>query len=168
MQPFSAREIRREAFRLAYYYVCQFELAFPAITVLNIYEAETNYTKKEELGVGFDASLDRICNFLIEGTSLFDSPTEEALSRSTAVEDAFFDELENAGALAVGPPGPAESDATIAPTVGNPFAAKNGKRRSSLVKVGRTIEKSIRRGLSKALKSEDLELSGRNSEEARK
>ena len=87
------REIQREAFRLAYYYIFAFELPFPAVTVLGIYEAKSNYTRPEDLAPGKDDSLDHICNFLIEGQPLSDCPTVEEQSRTTADEDAFFEEL---------------------------------------------------------------------------
>jgi hypothetical protein len=87
------REIQREAFRLAYYYIFVFEPAFPAITVLGIYEAKLNYVHWKDLAPGKDDSLDHICNFLIKGRPLFDSPTVEERSRATADEDAFFEEL---------------------------------------------------------------------------
>jgi hypothetical protein len=87
------REIQREAFRLAHCYIRKFELDFPVITVLNVYEAKRNYSQPEELGPGKDASLDRICNYLIAGSPLFESPTAEDLSRTTDEEDAYFDQL---------------------------------------------------------------------------
>jgi len=87
------REIQREAFRLAYYYIFAFELPFPAISVLGIYEAKLNYIDQEDLAHGKDDSLDHICNFLIEGRPLFDCPTAEERSRTAAAEDAFFEEL---------------------------------------------------------------------------
>jgi hypothetical protein len=89
------REIQREAFRLAYYYIFACELPFPAVTVLGLYEVKPNYSEPEDLTHGKDYSLDRICNFLIEGSPLFDSPTVEETSRTTADEDAFFKELEH-------------------------------------------------------------------------
>lgn len=87
------REIQREAFRMAYYYIFAFELPFPAVTALGIYEAELNYTCVENLGPGKDDSLDHICNFLIKGHPLFDCPTIEQRSRDRADEDAFFEKL---------------------------------------------------------------------------
>jgi hypothetical protein len=88
------REIQREAFRLAYSYLFRFEPPFPAITVLDIFQAKVNYLGPEDLAPGKDSSLDRICNFLLKGNPLSDRPTLEEQSRSTADEDAFFDELE--------------------------------------------------------------------------
>ena len=87
------REIQREAFRLAFYYIFVFELPFPAVSVSDIYEAELNYARREDLASGKDDSLDRICNFLINGRALFDRPTMEEGSRTTAAEDVFFAEL---------------------------------------------------------------------------
>jgi hypothetical protein len=87
------REIQREAFRLAYYYIFEFELAFPAVTMLDLYTARLNYTHAEDLAPGKDDSLDHICNFLVENRPLFDYPTVEERSRTTADEDAFFEEL---------------------------------------------------------------------------
>lgn len=87
------REIQREAFRLAYCYIRKFELDFPVITVLNVYEAQRNFSQPEELGPGKDASLDRICNYLIDGSPLFEAPSAQDLVRTTDEEDAFFDQL---------------------------------------------------------------------------
>jgi hypothetical protein len=93
LQASPGREIQREAFRLAYSYLFRFEPPFPAITVLGLYQAELNYSGSEDLVPGKDISLDHICNFLIKGNPLFDSPTLDERSRTTADEDAFFDEL---------------------------------------------------------------------------
>jgi hypothetical protein len=87
------REIQREAFRLAHYYIAACELPFPAVTVLGIYEVKLNYNHPEELAPGKDHSLDRICNFLIEGRPLIEPPPTEERTRSTADEDAFFEEM---------------------------------------------------------------------------
>jgi hypothetical protein len=91
LQVLNQREIQREAFRLAHCYLAS-ELPFPAIKVLGLYEAERNYNL-EDLAPGKDYSLDRICNFLVESHPLFDCPTTEERSRTTAEEDAFFEEL---------------------------------------------------------------------------
>ncbi len=90
---YSNREIQREAFRLAYYYIFVFELPFPAVTVSGIYEAKLNYTCEEDLASGKDDSLNHICRFLIEGHPFFDHPSLEERSRTTADEDAFFEDL---------------------------------------------------------------------------
>ena len=90
------RKIQREAFRLAYYYIFKFELPFPAITVQDIYRAELNYINAGDLSAGKDDSLDRICNFLISGLPLHNEPSSYDRLRTTADEDAFFEELANA------------------------------------------------------------------------
>lgn len=87
------REIQRQAFRLAYYYIFRFELPFPAVKVLGVFEAESNYVNRQDLAPGKDDSLDHICDFLMKGCPLFDCPTREEQSRTTADEDAFFEEL---------------------------------------------------------------------------
>jgi hypothetical protein len=93
LHAYSDRDIQREAFRLAYYYIFVFEPPFPAVTVSGIYEARLNYTRREDMAPGQDDSLDHICNFLIEGHPLFDQPSPEERSRTTADEDAFFEDL---------------------------------------------------------------------------
>ena len=93
LQATPSREIQREAFRLAYCCVCAFELPFPAVKVLGLYEAELNYRHVEDLAPGKDGSLDHICDFLMKGLPLYDCPSMEERSRSTADEDAFFEEL---------------------------------------------------------------------------
>ncbi len=90
-----SKEIQREAFRLLHCYIGKFELDFPVITVLNVYEAKRNYNQPEDLGPGKDASMDRICNYLIDGSPLFESPSVEDLSRTTDEEDKYFDQLVN-------------------------------------------------------------------------
>lgn len=93
LHAYSNREIQREAFRLAYYYILVFEPPFPAVTVSGIYEAKLNYTCQEDLASGKDDSLNHICRFLIEGHPFFDHPSLEERSRTTADEDAFFEDL---------------------------------------------------------------------------
>jgi hypothetical protein len=94
LQPTSVREIRRGAFRLAYYYVFKFEIPFPLVARPGIINVDLNYTTAEALLPGKDDALDHICNHLIHGQPLFDSPTESERLRTTAEEDAFFAELE--------------------------------------------------------------------------
>jgi hypothetical protein len=89
----ASKEIQREAFRLLHCYIGKFELDFPVITVLNVYEAKRNYNQPEDLGPGKDASMDRICNYLIDGSPLFESPSVQDLSRTTDEEDKYFDRL---------------------------------------------------------------------------
>jgi len=89
----SDREIQRQAFRLAYYYIFQFEFSFPAVKVLDVFDARLNYRNLQDLASGKDDSLDHICDFLIRGCPLFECPTAEERSRTTADEDAFFEEL---------------------------------------------------------------------------
>jgi len=93
LQAFPNREIQREAFRLAYYYIFKYELPFPGVTLSGLYEVKSSYTSPEDLAPGTDSSLDQICNFLARGNPLFASPTAEEQSRTTAEEDAFFEEL---------------------------------------------------------------------------
>jgi hypothetical protein len=93
LQATTNREIQRDAFRLLHYYIVACELPFPAVTVLGVYEAKLNYADPASLAPGKDHSLDRICDFLTEDRPLFDPPTPAEQSRTTANEDAFFDEL---------------------------------------------------------------------------
>jgi len=91
---FSARELRRQAYRLAYYYVFEFELPFPLVSVFGVMDVELNYKGLEALAPGLDKTLDHICDYLLQNGPLFDSPTEAQLSRSTVEEDAFFEWME--------------------------------------------------------------------------
>ena len=84
------REIQREAFRLAYYYIFAFEFPFPGVQVLGLYQAKLNYVHRDDLAAGKDDSLDHICNFLVGGRPLFDCPTVAEGSRTPADEDEFF------------------------------------------------------------------------------
>jgi hypothetical protein len=93
LQVFPDRKIQREAFRLAYYYIFKYELPFPGVTLSGLYEVKSSYTSPEDFAPGADDSLDQICNFLAKGNPLFASPTAEEQSRTTADEDAFFEEL---------------------------------------------------------------------------
>jgi hypothetical protein len=94
LQPPSSREIRREAFRLAYYYVFKFELPFPLVSMVDVMNANLNYSSSKALAPGKDDTLDHICNYLIFGEPLFDSPTEAEHACTTSEEDTFFAELE--------------------------------------------------------------------------
>jgi hypothetical protein len=89
----SDREIQREAFRLAYYYIFAFELPFSAVQVVSLYEANLNYAHRDDLAIGKDDALDRISDFLVAGRPLFDCPTVDERSRTTAEEDEFFEVL---------------------------------------------------------------------------
>src|SRR6202044_2599599 len=66
------REIQREAFRLAYYYIFRFELPFPAVKVSGVYDAAVNYVDRQYLTAGNDDSLDHVCDFLIKARPLWD------------------------------------------------------------------------------------------------
>lgn len=85
-----AREIQRDAFRLAYYAMCVCEMPFPQVKVVSLYEAREVFEDTSVLRVGKDASLDRICGFLMEGNRLFDPPSAADMARTTAEEDAYF------------------------------------------------------------------------------
>ena len=91
---FSARELRREAYRLAYYYAFEFELPFPLVSVFGVFDVELNYQGTESLRPGRDKTLDRICSYLLENASLFDPPTDAERSRRPTEEDAFFEWME--------------------------------------------------------------------------
>lgn len=88
-----SQEIQRQAYRLASYYMFKTELPFPRVKMLDVFEAEANYAGDQDLASGKDDSLDHICDFLIHGSPLHDSPTTADLSRTTADEDAFFKQL---------------------------------------------------------------------------
>jgi len=88
-----SRENQRQAFRLAYYYIFRFEMPFPAVTLLGAYDARPNYKDWQELAAGKDQSLDLVCDFLTKGSPLHACPTAQDRARSTAEEDAFFEEL---------------------------------------------------------------------------
>jgi len=90
-----SRQIRREAFRLAYYYIFRFEMPFPAITVFDLYRCTVNYKRPEEFTSTEDQTLDHLCNYLVRGDPLFDQPTVEERSRDTSDEDRFFAEIES-------------------------------------------------------------------------
>ena len=91
---FSARELRREAYRLAYCYVFEFEMPFPLVSVFGVMDVELNYQGSEALAPGRDKTVDRICDYLLEDKPLFDPPADSKRSRSAADEDAFFEWLE--------------------------------------------------------------------------
>jgi hypothetical protein len=92
--PHSSREIRREAFRLAYRYVFQFEPHFPLVSMVDIVEPRLNYSDANALAPGADSTLDRICGYLINDDALFDSPAATESLQTAADEDSFFDELD--------------------------------------------------------------------------
>ncbi|MBA2678193.1 MAG: hypothetical protein H0U76_07360 [Ktedonobacteraceae bacterium] len=91
---FSARELRREAFRMAYYYAFAFELPFPLVSVFRVMDVKRNYSGTKALERGQDETLDHICNYLLETGPLFDSPTAADKTRSLAEEDAFLEWME--------------------------------------------------------------------------
>jgi hypothetical protein len=91
----SSREIRRQAFRIAYYYVFKFELPFPLVTPFGVMDVKLNYGGSEQLVHGKDDTLDKICNYLIRGDAIFSSPSDIELARTIWEEDEFFDAIEN-------------------------------------------------------------------------
>lgn len=93
LQMVTNMQMQREAFRLAYYYIFTFEPPFPAVTVLGLYEAKASHSDPGKLSQGKDGSLDRICNYLMNGEPVHARPTVEEKSRTTTDEDGFFDEL---------------------------------------------------------------------------
>jgi hypothetical protein len=92
--PFSPRELRREAYRLAYYYVFEFELPFPLVSVFDVMDVELKYQGTDMLARGRDKALDRICDYLLENAPLFDAPTHAERSRPVTEEDAFLEWIE--------------------------------------------------------------------------
>jgi len=92
---FDAREIRRTAFRMAYYYAFEFEMPFPLVTMTGVVDSVLNYRDTAALMPGKDRVLDQICDFLIQKTPLFPAPTKAECDRSEADENAFFDWLEH-------------------------------------------------------------------------
>ncbi len=98
LQPFSARELRREAFRLAYYQVYKFELPFPLVEKSGVMDVRLSYSSPEALAPGKDETIDHACKFLVEDEPLFDPPDDAALKRSTSDEDDFFDQIERSPA----------------------------------------------------------------------
>lgn len=92
--PFSPIELRREAYRLAYYYVFEFELPFPLVSVFDVMDVELKYQGTDMLARGRDKALDRICDYLLENAPLFDAPTDSERSRPATEEDAFFEWIE--------------------------------------------------------------------------
>lgn len=94
LRPVSVRELRREAFRLASYYVFQFEMPFTLVDKTGVMDVALTYTSPEDLAAGKDHTLDRACGYLMDGDELFDSPTDADRARTTADEDAFLDEME--------------------------------------------------------------------------
>jgi hypothetical protein len=95
LQAYRRREIQRDAFRLVYYHYFVLDLPFPLVSMIGWHDAKLNYTSLDALVPGQHIGLDRICDFLMYGNSLYPSPTEAEQGRSTADEDAFFEELES-------------------------------------------------------------------------
>jgi hypothetical protein len=95
LQKFSLREIRREAYRMAYYYAFKFEMPFPLVSAVGVMDVKLNYNNLEALAPGRDSTIDQICGHLLHGLPLFNDPKDDELSRSNKDEDDYFDTLEN-------------------------------------------------------------------------
>lgn len=63
---------------------------FQALGIKDYFTPELKLQDESELLPGHDPLLDRTCEFLMGGGSVFDMPTEADKGRSTADEDAFF------------------------------------------------------------------------------
>jgi hypothetical protein len=87
------REIQRQAFRLAYYYIFRFELPFPKVQVLDVFDAKLNYSDRSELLLGLDRSLDHLCEFLMQGRPVHPDPISEDYLRTEMEENLFFKTL---------------------------------------------------------------------------
>jgi hypothetical protein len=98
LRPAPAREIRRDGFRLAWYYVFRFERPFPLVAMHGIMDARLTYQGTEALAPGRDAVLDRICGYLLHDQPLFESPSAADRARTTAEEDEFFAQMERSPA----------------------------------------------------------------------
>ena len=89
-----SRENRRYGLRCIARFFHDFAIPFPLVSVVGLNENVLNYHTDEELLAGRDASLDRICGFLLEGSSIFAPPSLDQNAASTAEEDAFLDSLD--------------------------------------------------------------------------
>lgn len=88
------RAIQREAFRLVYHYYFTYDVPFSLVSMVGWHDGKMNYSDKEALTPGRYASLDHICNYLIDGAGLYPSPTDTDRARTTREEDTFFDALD--------------------------------------------------------------------------
>lgn len=82
-------EAVRHAYRFAYTYFVRFSILFPLINVVNVHGVQTNFNTLEELLPGKDASLDLICENLLDGKPVYRPPTEREFISTTA-EDQYL------------------------------------------------------------------------------
>ncbi len=89
-----SRELRRYAFRCLSRFYFHLPLPFPLVSVTRMTDSRINYESSDALAPGQDASLDRICGFLLQNQPIFPGPTAEESRLTTDDEDAFFARLE--------------------------------------------------------------------------
>jgi hypothetical protein len=94
LRNFSARDIRREAYRMAYCYVFIFEPPFPLVRKEGVFDVRLTSDNLERLSPGRDQTLDNICDYLIDGKPLYRYPTDVEVSNSAEDEEGFFEWVE--------------------------------------------------------------------------
>lgn len=76
----------RKAFAFMRAYQFKYSTKFESFGIKNSHEPEIRISQFEELAPGNDRTLDRICNFVSQGKSIYDLPQEEHLLRDCSVE----------------------------------------------------------------------------------
>ena len=92
---FTVEELRK-AYTFIRAYVTKFSTQFRSFGIKNTHEMDIRVTSLDQLAPSMDPTLDRLCNYVMKGTSIYDMPTEAERSRSKDVEAKLLkNELES-------------------------------------------------------------------------
>jgi len=80
----------RELYRTASAFYFKHSTRFRSFEIRNGFDTQINIKSFEELRPGHDKTLDRVCDHLMYGSSVFDLPSSEDWTRSSAEEDQFL------------------------------------------------------------------------------
>jgi hypothetical protein len=87
-----SEDVARAALRFACHCYRDFAVPFPLVVEEPRHHGQPLYASLDELALGREPNLDRICAFLLDGAPLHDVPTAWHERRTSAAEDAFLPE----------------------------------------------------------------------------
>ncbi len=89
------RKYRRAAFRYIYRFFVHMQVPFGLVSMDSAWESSLKFTTSEELAPGADEGLDRICAFLLAGSSIYRGPDAGVPAALSEEEDALHTKLDS-------------------------------------------------------------------------
>jgi len=90
-QKFSAEDLRK-AYTFARAQHLKYSTLFKSFGIKNTHEADLRIESTAQLAPGIDSTLDRICDFVMKGTSIYDLPTDGERVGDRVTEKRFLEE----------------------------------------------------------------------------